>query len=127
MRLTRPGKDALMNRCLLLLLLSLTSTAALCGQVPVFHFTEKPGPYSVGLKVVHQYDYSRIFRESVDDLGKPYEGERARPLQTLIWYPAEPGGGKSMTVADYVRLLATETSFDKPNSGDVFSDLSASG
>jgi dienelactone hydrolase len=118
MRPTRPGKDALMNRCLLLLLLSLTSTAALCGQVPVFHFTEKPGPYSVGLKVVHQYDYSRIFRESVDELGKPYEGERARPLQTLIWYPAEPGG-KSMTVGDYVRLVATETNFDKPNSLDV--------
>jgi pimeloyl-ACP methyl ester carboxylesterase len=109
-----------MNRCFFLLLISLTSTTAFPGQVAIFHFVEKPGPYSVGLKVVHQYDYSRIFRESVDDLGKPYLEERARPLQTLIWYPAVPGGGKPMTVGDYVRLLATETSFDKPNSGDVF-------
>jgi dienelactone hydrolase len=83
---------------------------------------EKPGPYAVGLKVVHQYDYSRVFRDSIDDLGKSYIGERARPLQTLIWYPAESGSGKPMTVADYVSLLATETTFDKPNAGDVFKE-----
>src|SRR5580700_11549078 len=79
-----------------------------------FHFTEKPGPYVVGLKVVEQYDFSRSYRSVTDELGKPYQGERARQLQTLIWYPAQKSSGKPMTVGDYGDLFATETSFGKP-------------
>ena len=94
------------------------SVAAMGGQSPasgpLFHFTEPAGPYGVGLKVVDQYDFSRTWRPAVDAMGKPYAGERARPLQTLIWYPAEKSGRKPMTVQDYSDLLATETSFDKP-------------
>jgi hypothetical protein len=72
------------------------------GQTaPLFHFIEKPGPYPVGLRVVEQYDYSRIYHSTTDDLGKPYQGERARPLQTLIWYPAIKSDNKAMTVGDY--------------------------
>ena len=89
-------------------------TAAHAQVPPLFHFTEKPGPYPVGLKVVEQYDYSRIYRSKIDDLGKPYQGERARPLQTLIWYPAKKSSGKPMTVGDYGNFSASETSFDKP-------------
>lgn len=81
---------------------------------PLFHFTEKPGPHPVGLKVVAQYDSSRTYRSLTDDLGKPYQGERARPLQTLIWYPAEKSSARPMTVADYGNLMASEISFDKP-------------
>jgi hypothetical protein len=84
------------------------------GGGPLFHFTEKPGPYAVGLKVVDQYDFSRTYRPKIDAEGKPTRGERARPLQTLIWYPAEKSGKEPMTVGDYSDLLATETSFDKP-------------
>jgi tetratricopeptide (TPR) repeat protein len=80
-----------------------------------FHFTEKPGPHAVGLKVVEQYDFSRSYRSVTDELGKPYQGERARPLQTLIWYPAEKSSGKPMTVGDYGDLVATETTFGKPD------------
>ena len=79
-----------------------------------FHFTEKPGPDAVGLKVVEQYDFSRSYRSVTDELGKPYQGERARQLQTLIWYPAQKSSGKPMTVGDYGDLLATETSFGRP-------------
>jgi len=78
-----------------------------------FHFTEKPGPDAVGLKVVEQYDFSRSYRSVTDELGQPYQGERARPLQTLIWYPAQKSSGKPMTVGDYGDLLATETTFGK--------------
>jgi tetratricopeptide (TPR) repeat protein len=67
----------------------------------------------VGLKVVDQYDFSRTYRAKIDAEGKPTVGERARPLQTLIWYPAEKSGRKPMTVGDYSELLATETSFDR--------------
>jgi pimeloyl-ACP methyl ester carboxylesterase len=81
---------------------------------PLFRFTEKPGSYAVGLKVVDQFDFSRTYVPKVDALGKPTAGERARPLQTLIWYPAEKDGKKPMTIKDYSDLLPTETSFDKP-------------
>jgi len=80
-----------------------------------FHFTQKPGPNAVGLKVVEQYDFSRTYRPLTDELGKPYQGERARPLQTLIWYPAQKSSTKPMTIADYGDLVKTETTFGKPD------------
>lgn len=98
----------------------LSSVFAAAAEKPaLFQFTAEPGPYPVGLRVVEQYDYSRIYRAATDALGKPYVGERSRPLQTLVWYPAKKAAGKPMTVADYVDLLATETSFGKPNAADV--------
>jgi len=100
--------------CFAGLIVLLASAAACADSGPLFRFTEKPGPHPVGLKVVEQYDYSRTFRRSTDEFGKPYPGERARPLQTLVWYPAEQGGGHSMTLADYGNLWATETSFGHP-------------
>jgi dienelactone hydrolase len=96
-----------------LLLVSL-ATALWSDEPQRFRFTEPPGPFAVGLKVVEQYDYSRVFRDTTDELGKPVKGERARPLQTLIWYPAQKSSGKRMTVADYGDLLAAETNFDAP-------------
>ncbi len=92
-----------------------SALAALAQNAPLFRFTEKPGPNLVGLKVVEQYDYSRTYRSQTDALGKPYQGERSRPLQTLIWYPAEKSSTKPMTVGDYGELAATETSFGKPD------------
>jgi dienelactone hydrolase/predicted negative regulator of RcsB-dependent stress response len=89
-------------------------TPAVAAGDQRFHFTEKSGPDAVGLKVVEQYDFSRAYRPVTDELGKPYQGERARPLQTLLWYPAQKSSGKAMTMGDYTDLLATETSFGKP-------------
>jgi dienelactone hydrolase len=83
----------------------------------VFHFTEPRGPEEVGLKVVEQYDFTRMYRGATDELGKPFTGERARPLQTLIWYPAERSSGSPMTIGDYLRLRTTETVFDKTSAG----------
>jgi dienelactone hydrolase len=89
-----------------------------CAQdAPLFHFDGEPGQYTVGLKVVEQYDYSRVYRYNTDEFGKPNNRERARPLQTLIWYPAEPSTGKAMTIADYAALRANETEFDRIGEG----------
>jgi tetratricopeptide (TPR) repeat protein len=95
--------------------------SAHCQNAPLFHFEPKPGSYGVGLKVVQQYDHSRVYHGATDALGRPYLGERARPLQTLIWYPsaagaypAETGTAKPMTVKDYVDLFPSETDFDHP-------------
>jgi tetratricopeptide (TPR) repeat protein len=96
------------------LILFLTTLAS-AQAPPTFHFTEQPGPYAVGLKVVEQYDYTRTYLSATDPLGKPATGERARPIQTLIWYPATASTAKKMTVGDYTQLLATETSFDHPH------------
>ena len=92
---------------------SLTAVA-LVAQEFHFRFTEKPGPYSVGLRVVEQQDRSRVFATEIDENGKPITVEGPRPLQILVWYPAETSTGKIMTFGDYAALIKTETSFDKP-------------
>lgn len=94
-------------------LVTCASIGSIAQNAPVFHFREPRGPEDVGLKVAVQYDYTRIYRGSTDELGKPYTGERARPLQTLIWYPAGKSAHQPMTVGDYVQLSANETVFDK--------------
>ena len=79
-----------------------------------FRFTEKPGPYRVGFKVIEQYDRSRVFQIASDELGKPTNTAGPRPLQTLVWYPAEKSSAKIMTFGDYAALIKTETSFSRP-------------
>ena len=65
-----------------------------CAQnATQFHLALPPGPHGVGLKVVEQYDASRSYLPLTDAVGKPTQGERARPLQTLIWYPGETSKG----------------------------------
>lgn len=85
------------------------------------------GSYAVGFRLVEQYDYSRTFAPLVDELGKPFQGERARPIQTLIWYPAERNGAQRTTVGDYVALGRTEASFGHPQSFDDPADYFTSG
>ncbi|HVL09187.1 MAG TPA: dienelactone hydrolase family protein [Burkholderiaceae bacterium] len=74
--------------------------------------TSDAGPYGVGLQVVKQYDYSRTFKSSIDPLtGDVVQGERSRPMQTLIWYPAQPTAQK-LAYGDYVHARVTELQFD---------------
>ena len=98
------------------------------GQPP-FRNDAAPGPYVAGFRVVAQYDYSRTFQPEIDELGRPYAGERARPIQTLMWYPAERSADKAMTWGDYVALDATQVSFNQPRAiptaADYFKSLIA--
>jgi hypothetical protein len=41
-----------------------------------FKLRAQPGPYAVGLRVVDQYDHSRIFQPSIDELGQPFRSSR---------------------------------------------------
>jgi dienelactone hydrolase len=61
--------------------------------------------------MVDQFDPSRTYPASP----KPDAGEAARPIQTLIWYPAQKSSGKPMSVGDYVQLADTEIHFDLPD------------
>ncbi|WEF33679.1 poly(ethylene terephthalate) hydrolase family protein [Pseudoduganella chitinolytica] len=72
----------------------------------------QPGPLAVGWKTVQQYDASRTYRGTIDAVtGQPVQGERARPIQTLIWYPARKGG-EPVRYGDYLRTEATDEAFD---------------
>jgi pimeloyl-ACP methyl ester carboxylesterase len=83
------------------------------SQTSPFKFLQKPGPFPVGLKVVDQYDRSRIY--SANAPSRTTAGDEARPLQTLIWYPSLKSPVKPMTVGDYVRLADTEMHFNAPD------------
>jgi pimeloyl-ACP methyl ester carboxylesterase len=64
--------------------------------------------------VIEQYDRSRVFHSTSDTTGKSVTTDGFRPLQTLVWYPADESKAQRMTIGDYATLIRTETSFDKP-------------
>ncbi|MBG8554602.1 dienelactone hydrolase family protein [Hymenobacter guriensis] len=73
----------------------------------------KPGPHTVGFRVVQQYDYARAYKGRTDAVtGKTTTGELARPVQTLVWYPAQKGG-TAIRYADYLRTEATDENFTR--------------
>lgn len=77
-------------------------------------FVPAPGPYAVGLHVRQQYDQSRVYRHVRDNVtAQMTDTERARPVQSLVWYPAA-GRGEPVRYRDYVASTATEDRFDAP-------------
>lgn len=96
-----------------LLIAFMLCCASAAHAADMFRFANQPGPYPVGLRVHQQYDQSRVFKTRTSLItGQPTSGERARPLQVLVWYPAEPGG-KAVTFRDYLALGATEADFTR--------------
>src|ERR1019366_5845529 len=93
---------------------NLRSASAQTAPAFRFDFTEKLGLYSVGLKVVEQYDRSRSFQAPPASPGNSVSTGGPRPLQTLLWYPAEKSRHATMTFGDYGALIKTETTFGKP-------------
>lgn len=97
----------------LFLSLILCCAAGLSQAASNFTFDPAPGPHGVGLRVVEQYDYARSYLGQYDVVtGKAVTGERARPMQTVIWYPAQTSG-KPVSYNDYVRLNASEETFGR--------------
>ena len=97
----------------LLLCLGFLAPACAATEPSGFQFLASPGPYAVGLKVVYQYDSKRPAPAS--DAGRPVHDKHGRPLQTLVWYPAQKTAAAAMTVGDYVALAATQFHFDAPD------------
>jgi hypothetical protein len=107
---TTPMLRSWLLRTVLFFILSSSYYAAQAGSGPA---NLTPGPYGVGFRVVQQYDYSRSYHDKTDLItGKPYLGERARPVQTLVWYPAQKGG-TPLHYTDYMRTQATDEIFGK--------------
>ncbi len=94
------------------LLIALFFCAVLPAQASdEFTFSNPPGRHGVGLKLVQQYDYTRQYKTRVDmRTGEPASGERARPMQALVWYPAARGG-KPVTFRDYIATTLSEDDF----------------
>ena len=76
-----------------------------------FTFFNAPGKDGVGFRIVLQYDYSRSYQAKTDVMGKPTQGERARPIQTLIWYPAQASATTHVTFGEYLELATTQENF----------------
>ena len=72
------------------------------------------GPHAVGLRVIQQYDYSRLLEPAVDAFGKAGNGAPGRPIQMLVWYPARRGGGAQMLAADYQQTSLNDVDFTAP-------------
>jgi dienelactone hydrolase len=105
-----PSLQKAMMRCISLFFLAYTCAFS-AGAASQYAFSNPPGVHAVGLQVVQQYDYARSSRPAIDlDTGAVRKGELARPMQTLVWYPAQ-GGGKSVTYGDYLRAAATQSDF----------------
>lgn len=71
------------------------------------------GPYRVGFHVRQQYDRARVYQHPRNPVtARATSGDRSRPLQTLVWYPAI-GTGAAMTWRDYATTVATEEEFSR--------------
>lgn len=100
-----------MRKLLVLFVCGLISRLAVAATPS---FPGGSGPYAVGLRVVQLHDRSRVYFGKIDLVtGTPVSGERARPIQALVWYPAEKNGGTSVRYADYLRTAATEEQFKR--------------
>ena len=92
---------------------SAASAIAQSAQSFQFTFADHPGPFTVGLRVYDEHDPTRTFRESSAGPDSTTT-QIPRPLQILVWYPAENSTKPRMTFGDYEALIRTETSFDQP-------------
>ena len=75
-----------------LLVLFLCITAPLAHAASGFSLIPQIGPYSVGMRVVQQYDHARGMGHAVNAVGELTRRAGSRPVQTLLWYPAKAGG-----------------------------------
>ncbi|WP_198116705.1 tetratricopeptide repeat protein [Massilia rhizosphaerae] len=93
----------------LLLAFVLAHTATAADFTP----TAPSGPYRVGFHVRQQYDRARVYQHPRNPVtAQATSGDRSRPLQTLIWYPAIGTGG-AMVFRDYASTVATEEEFSR--------------
>lgn len=100
--------------CLLLIVCPCALAAS--AEVPATSFPtgQMQGPYVVGFSAVEQYDRSRSYRTNGLDLvtGATLPSLPGRPVQMLVWYPAQEGG-VAMNYGDYLTFGGREDRFDR--------------
>ncbi len=100
----------------LILFIFISRTSAI-GKTPAIWGNLEPGPYAVGFKTIEKYDNSRVSRAKHDYFGRPTDGERARPIQICIWYPAQ-------TTTELSPMVYGEYVFPYPEDSRFFDFLS---
>jgi len=86
--------------------------AATLATAADFPLAAPASPYRVGLHVRQQADRARVYQRARDPVtAQAASGDRSRPLQTLVWYPAAAAGGTPLRYRDYVSTVATEEDF----------------
>ncbi|MGG7604405.1 alpha/beta hydrolase family protein [Massilia sp. BKSP1R2A-1] len=95
-------------RVMLFMMFCLACTEA--RSESLFTFSNTPGQHAVGVRVVKQYDRTRTFTPQQGMLASLFSRQesRGRPMQTVIWYPAEKGG-QGVRYDDYLQLVGWET------------------
>jgi dienelactone hydrolase len=95
--------------------LSLYSPAvaeSFAGKTPL-----EQGQYAVGFKTFEIFDSDRTVLSKYDYFGNPVEGERIRPIQICVWYPAEK-------TDDARKMIIGEYNFPYPQNSEFFDYLS---
>ena len=73
----------------------------------------KPGDYQVGFRTFELYDRTRTFQPKRDYFGEVVPGERARPIQVLLWYPAA-------ATAEALPVVFSEYAFIPPEDQEFY-------
>lgn len=95
-----------------LLALFLVLAQAAAGAAD-FQSSLPAGPYRVGFHVKQQYDRARVYQHARNPVtAQANGGDRSRPVQTLVWYPAI-ASSVPLTYRDYVTTVATEEEFSR--------------
>ena len=104
-----------MKKLMLILILSGAASLATAATAPSpsasAALIPEAGPHVVGLRIVQQYDYSRVMEAQVDAFGNTVSAGPARPIQILVWYPAKRTTVAPMQVADYRQASLTDVDF----------------
>jgi dienelactone hydrolase len=73
--------------------------------------TPPPGPHAVGLHIVKQVDASRGDTPTLTIFGATAPRATTRPMQTLVWYPAQSSGAAHVRYLDYLQSELTGNDF----------------
>jgi dienelactone hydrolase len=93
-------------------LLLILTAALVPAETPPVWGDLTPGPHGIGFTTIEKYDSSRTYRVKSDYFGAMLEGERARPLQVCLWYPAVTGPDDyTMVYSEYAYPYPANDSF----------------
>jgi pimeloyl-ACP methyl ester carboxylesterase len=99
------------KKIMILVTVLLSASLVSAAEKSNFTFSMAYGSHPVGFRLVQQYNYTRSYKR-VDAEGNLIARESARPLQTLIWYPAlNAPSAKPMRLGRYLDLMTTEDNF----------------
>jgi tetratricopeptide (TPR) repeat protein len=71
----------------------------------------RPGPHTIGFRVINRYDYSRTTKPKTDFEGNAISGEAAMPVQISMWYPARKSSAPYMSYEEYMFLTSKTEDF----------------